>query len=287
MGIDSFNQDAYTKNLKTGYMIDFFSIKRIVLKFLYQASRLFGADKRIVSILCYHSVSNDSNRYAVSKKIFEEEMKEISRHARFISLDEAVGGLAGNNILAPAVAVTFDDGYADMLDVLPIARKRNIPIALFVLADPDNADRNEIGNNLSLLRLDQIQYLQRQGWTIGCHGATHRNLANLSKSELVKEITNSKKELEHKLVSRIDYFAYPKGIYNESIIKAVAEAGYKAAFTIEAGLISKKANRWLLPRTIIDKTHQVSEFPTVYSPASFFARRLTNRFKLWDKFLQS
>ena len=71
-------------------MINFFSIKRIVLGFLYQASRLFGANKRIVSVLCYHSVSSDSNRYAVSKKIFEEEMKKISRHAQSISLDEAV-----------------------------------------------------------------------------------------------------------------------------------------------------------------------------------------------------
>lgn len=267
-------------------MLNFFTIKRGILKFLYQINRPFGIDKRTISILCYHSISNDQNRYAVSKEMFEEEMKKISYHAKFISLDEAVGRLEGKNVLAPAIAVSFDDGYADMLDILPITRKYTIPVALFVLADPDNTDRNEINNNLPLLQWDQIKYLRDQGWTIGCHGATHRTLANLSAHELVKEITDSKKMLEYKLGSRIDYFAYPKGVYNKSIVEAVAEAGYKAAFTIEAGSISEKANRWLLPRTIIEKTHRVSEFPAVYSSTSFFMRKLTNRFKLWDKFLQ-
>jgi len=48
------------------------------------------------------------------------------------------------------------------------------------------------------------------------------------------------KELEKNLGFRIDYFAYPKGIYNKKIIDAVKKAGYKGAFAVKEGSLSRK-----------------------------------------------
>ena len=261
-----------------------FFIKRNILSGLYQIGRLFGLNKNHISILCYHGISENSEKHSINRKDFESHIEKISKYSKFISLEEAVGMLDGIKSNGSAVVLTFDDGFADLLDIVPFIKKYNVKPAVFVLSDPEHADRAELNNQDRLMTVEEIKNLRDNGWTIGCHSATHADLSALNQAEIKKQIIDSKFHLERRLGFKIDYFAYPKGAFNEAVINAVKEGNYKAAFSILPGCITKKSNRWIMPRTVIDNSHRIDDFPAVYSPTSFFIRKITNRFKIWDKF---
>ncbi len=261
-----------------------YSIKRNTLSGFYRIGRLIGLNKNMVSILCYHGISENSEKYSLSKKSFEKQIEKISKHAEFISMEEAVGVLNGAKIKGPAVLLTFDDGFANLMEIAPLIRKYDIKPAIFILSDPESANKTELNNDEKLLTVEEIIALHKNGWTIGCHSATHADFSILNQDEAKKQIIGSKLRIENKLGIKIDYFAYPKGIFNENTINIVKEGGYKAAFSALPGCITEKSNRWILPRTVIDSSHHIDEFPTVYSQTNFFIRKITDRFKIWDRF---
>jgi len=100
-----------------------------------------------------------------------------------------------------------------------------------------------------------------------------------------QEIIYAKKNLEKKLGFKIEYFAYPKGIYNDQIIDAVKKAGYKAAFAVKEGSLSLKTDQFTIPRTVINKTHGLSDFPALFSPTTYAARKVLNYFNIWHLFM--
>src|SRR5258706_2309448 len=175
----------------------------------------------------------------------------------------------------------MDDGYADAISILDVTKKYHIPITLFLMSDNLHANRKELGNNLKFLSKKDLNLLVENGWTFGSHSATHANLLEIEGYGLEKEIVNSKKIIEKRLGVKVKYFAYPRGFYGNRIIEYVKKAGYKAAFTIDSGNIEKYSNLFAMPRTIIDKTHDISEFPALFSSTTFYIRNMSNKLRLW------
>jgi peptidoglycan/xylan/chitin deacetylase (PgdA/CDA1 family) len=63
-----------------------------------------------------------------------------------------------------------------------------------------------------------------------------------------REIVDDKAALEQVLGRRIDLFSYPYGDFDAETVALVAEAGYRAAMTVESGLVAAGGNRLLIPR---------------------------------------
>ena len=82
-------------------------------------------------VLLYHRVTdlpNDPEMLAVSPENFRLHMKFLKQHFRIVRFEENWQGLK-----EPAVAITFDDGYADnVLEALPILEKVGVPATFFV-----------------------------------------------------------------------------------------------------------------------------------------------------------
>ena len=90
-------------------------------------------------ILAYHRVTtlppgSDPYRLAVTPATFDAQMSVLRRKFRPVSLYEIADALLAGKKLPPrAVAVTFDDGYADnALEAAPILTRHGIPAAFFV-----------------------------------------------------------------------------------------------------------------------------------------------------------
>jgi len=83
-------------------------------------------------ILMYHSVRNakrDPFALCVSPRNFERQMQIVASVARPMPLKRMIE----SNIPERAVAVTFDDGYADNLhQALPILERHGIPATIFI-----------------------------------------------------------------------------------------------------------------------------------------------------------
>lgn len=83
-----------------------------------------------------------------------------------------------------------------------------------------------------MLDWDMLAEMVAGGVTVGSHTQSHALLANETPQVLRDEVEGSRRELEQRLGVPIRHFAYPDGQFNASAIQAVADAGYRTAYTI-------------------------------------------------------
>ncbi len=248
-------------------------LKNIFIQLFYKVTNVFGLNRKTVSVICYHSISDHGNKYSIGLGQFKKEITELKKYYKFVFLDEV---FSVNKKITPIMSLTFDDGYKDVLSAVEFTQKNNIPVTLFVLSEPEKANRKELNHAGEFLSLSDIKYLHSIGWKIGNHSATHSNFNRLSGEEIENEIVNSKKTLEKKLGFQINYFAYPKGKFNSKIINAVKKAGYKGAFAAFPGVINSKTDRYIIPRFVMEKQFNISRIPAVFSNSTELLRKISN-----------
>jgi len=92
--------------------------------------------RRRALILYYHRIAEyetDPFLHCVRPAFFREHLHVFRQSYRVIRLDELVNSVEQGDITGPAVAVTFDDGYADNLwNAVPILEEFEVPATIFV-----------------------------------------------------------------------------------------------------------------------------------------------------------
>jgi peptidoglycan/xylan/chitin deacetylase (PgdA/CDA1 family) len=90
-------------------------------------------------ILVYHRVGDagiDPFGTTVSADAFAEQLEVVRRSGTPVTLAELARGLRDGELPPRAIAVTFDDGYADNLHVArPLLERHDLPATLFVTSD--------------------------------------------------------------------------------------------------------------------------------------------------------
>ncbi|MFI4875739.1 MAG: polysaccharide deacetylase family protein [Blastopirellula sp. JB062] len=173
-----------------------------------------------VMILFYHRVANENpNSWTISREGFRQHLDWIGARFEFVSLEEAQRRIAMRCNSRPAVAVTFDDGYAENCDfALPLLLDRKIPFTYFVSTGnimtgrpfPHEADAS-IPAPVNTLR--QIQDLAAAGADIGAHTRFHADLGKIrDERQLFDEVVLAKRELATAIDAPIRYFAFPYGL---------------------------------------------------------------------------
>lgn len=273
-----------TKSTLDNKRIFAYKIRAAISNVIFRYDLLTGNYQKSTTILCYHSFSRSKFRYSVDPQTFERQILKLSKYAEFIKLDDIHASSLVKRKKSKII-LTIDDGYQSVKNILPITRKYNIPVTLFVLSNPSKANRYELETRENLLTIDDINLLRDEGWQIGCHSATHPNLTTLNDTQLEEEIIHSKLELGGKLGCEITSFAYPKGQYDTNIMRYIKKAKFKYAYTINSDIVTNKSNPLLMPRTIIDATHQISELPGILSPTWIKLRKHTNKYRLWERYM--
>ena len=187
-----------------------------------------------VPVLMFHDVlSPPEVFFDLTPEDFENQLKTILDNGLTpISPDQLVQHLrTGEPLPEKPVLLTFDDGYVGHYEhVLPLLRKYQVPATFFVF--PGKIDGKVAGR--STLTWAQVKEMAADPLvTIGSHSVTHpADLRELSDEDLTYEVVESKRRLESELGIPMQYFSYPTGYYDERVAKAVADAGYMAAFTM-------------------------------------------------------
>lgn len=238
-----------------------------------------GIHKASVIILCYHSIAPDDWRFSVSQENFKKQIEWlIKRRFQFLTLQDINAIVSGTlSIKKPSVAITFDDGYKDILTVKDwLYEKRIFPVA-FVLSDADRATKSEIASGKEFLSIEDIHRLRDAGWEIGCHSATHADFVILSENDIQYEVADAKRILESEVGKPITSFAYPKGYYSPMIVDAVCKAGYMMAFSMDDGTLKSGSNPLTLPRIGVDHLHTLDDFCGMITwPAVLFRMAVKN-----------
>ncbi|GAO04315.1 polysaccharide deacetylase family protein [Anaeromyxobacter sp. PSR-1] len=270
-----------------------------------------------VLILSYHRVTPDFGAESrqtlasllVSTETLRRQLEHVGRRNEIVSLADARRILAepAGGRRADVVAVTIDDGYADVAQhALPVLRALRAPATVFVptgyvgtarrlphdrlhaalaalarrripferagLPPPLQAllsacaeggpaatlDRliarlpherlvalaaglerrlgtaeQDLPASTRLMTWDEVRALDAAGVDVGGHTVNHAVLANLPLVEARRELAGCRDQLRERIGRAPRHFAYPNGYYTPAVQRAVAEAGFEAAVTIE------------------------------------------------------
>lgn len=153
----------------------------------------------------------------------------------------------------PAVALTFDDGFADLFESgLPMLREFNVPAHLFLTTGRvglDNAWPTQPPDTPLAPMLDwpQIEALHRDGVFIESHTMNHPDLRDVADADLEAEMDAADDLIEERLGRRPEYFAYPYGRYDARVRNAAGRR-YRASFSTRLGFIRPGQSADDLPR---------------------------------------
>ncbi len=223
-------------------------LKSVISLIKYYFSLVLRPKK--VSVLMYHSVSDNNKFFTVSLKNFERQLKFLkNNNFNIISAEELKNIFEDKEKLkAKTIFLTFDDGYDDnYFNVLSLIKKYNVNILIFIITDLIGED--------GYLNWRQIFEMKKTGLVeFGCHTKSHLDLDKLSKTELEKEILESKKIIEKKIGEISFVFSYPKGKYNDLVVETVKIGGYDFTFIVKEGANSLESDTLKLPRLSIDSS---------------------------------
>jgi peptidoglycan/xylan/chitin deacetylase (PgdA/CDA1 family) len=122
-------------------------------------------------VLLYHRVAeltSDPQCLAVSPSRFADHLDVIRRHGAPVSLDDLVDRAQRETVPAGAVAITFDDGYADnLMAAVPLLAAAEMPATVMVSTAPLTHGREFWWDELERLLLCAGSLPQRVRLTIG------------------------------------------------------------------------------------------------------------------------
>ncbi len=155
---------------------------------------------------------------------------------------------------ADAVALTFDDGFANFVEeAIPRLREYSLPVTLFVVAGHVGGDNAWGGRpdprvpTLPLLDWSTLGRLAGQGVRLGAHTRTHPHLTAVPGAQLEDELAGAKEDIRRETGQRPEEFAYPYGDVNPEVARA-AGVVYARACTTELRPLRPGELPELLPR---------------------------------------
>ncbi len=151
------------------------------------------------------------------------------------------------------VAITFDDGYDDLMSIAPILREKHLPITVFIptvcIGKPNVWDNFLSAGKRRHLGSEQIKELAKLGVHFGSHGHTHRDLTTMPIPEAKAELNISRNILSELTGRDIVDLAYPFGRSSESLHHMGVELG----FTRQFGSVPGGRNSAIIGRIPITK----------------------------------
>jgi len=203
------------------------------------------------AILLYHHVSSSTPAStSISPEAFKSHMEYLDAHHTVVSLQDVVSAIQHNSTLPEnAVAITFDDGYANILDnAHPILADLGFPYTVFI--NPD-----EIGVGPKQLTWEQVIAMHNDGVVFANHTLDHLHMLNGEQAmgerawleKVWQNVESAEKKIEDKLDISLKYLAYPFGEYNTALANKLKSEGY-IGFGQHSGAVGLSSDMQALPR---------------------------------------
>jgi len=216
-----------------------------------------------VVVLCYHSVHPSAPFRSATPELFSDHLAWLRETCECIPFRQVLEAKAADRGDCPTVSITFDDGYSDNHEfALPLLVSSGMKATFFLTAGLVDEDPATLERFRRLRAVDVIQSLGweqaaellQSGMEVGAHTYSHRNLANLSDSELRHEVTHSKQLIEDRMACGVTTMAYPFGRprvhFDERVLDAVQQAGYEFAGTTTTRGVRTSDRPLSVPRMI-------------------------------------
>jgi peptidoglycan/xylan/chitin deacetylase (PgdA/CDA1 family) len=140
------------------------------------------------------------------------------------------------------IVLSFDNGYqSQYTQALPVLRKLG-------WVGVENMQLTGLPPSQGGLSDAQIRGLVAAGWELDTQGISHADLITLSPAALHEQVAVARAQVQRRYHVPVNWFCYPSGHYNSTVINAVKAAGYVGSTTVVPGWASPSDDPYRLPR---------------------------------------
>jgi peptidoglycan/xylan/chitin deacetylase (PgdA/CDA1 family) len=161
-----------------------------------------------------------------------------------VTLDQLLASWTHGARLPPGrpIVLTFDNGYhSQYSQALPVLKR------LGWVAD-ENIQLAGLPPSQGGLTDPEVRALIAAGWELDTQGISHADLITLDASQLHYQVATARQILRHRYGVPVNWFCYPSGHYNATVIAAVRAAGFIGSTTVVPGWASRSTDMYTLPR---------------------------------------
>jgi len=127
------------------------------------------------------------------------------------------------------IVLTFDNGYqSQYTQALPVLRR------LGWVGD-ENIQLTGLPPSQGGLGSSEVRGLLAAGWELDTQGLSHADLITLDPEQLRAQVAEARATLQRRFHVPVNWFCYPSGHYDATVIGAVREAGFTGSTTVVPG----------------------------------------------------
>jgi peptidoglycan/xylan/chitin deacetylase (PgdA/CDA1 family) len=238
------------------------TVALIAALFIAEGSSIAAQSAGVPNLL-YHRISTSSSPLPIDDttadiQSFSEQMRYLHDSGyRTLSTSELVRRLRSREDLPPkVVSIHFDDGWRSVLAAVPVLKQYHFGATFWLIVEaigqPEYLTWDDVAKLASNPEFEFQSHTMTHPWHDGndLQAWAERNSVE-DKKQIQWELRESKVELERKLKRKVDLLAWPKGAYNDRLIKDAARAGYLGLFTVEWGLTRSGQDPLRIPRSYV------------------------------------
>ncbi len=169
-------------------------------------------------------------------------LKAAGWHA--VTLDQLRANWTRGVPLGPGkpIVLTFDNGYeSQYANALPVLEQ------LGWVAD-ENIQLTGLPPSQGGLTDAQVRAMVAAGWELDTQGISHADLVTLDAAQLQYQIATARRILRRRYGVPVNWFCYPSGHYDATVIDAVRAAGFVGSTTVVPGWAGPQSDPFRLPR---------------------------------------
>ena len=197
-------------------------------------------------ILTYHSLDDSESVISIPPSLFRRQMEFLAASGiPVVPLDQALHRPG-------SIAITFDDGFCNLLDhAVPVLERLRLPATIFVVSEYCGRNNNWPSQlhgvpDLPLLSWDKLSALPPL-ISLGAHTMTHPDLRRLSAEECERELCECQGQIEQHLGRPVRCLAYPYGASSPQV-RSLADRHFELAVGTSLRFLSTRSSRLDLPR---------------------------------------
>ncbi len=214
-----------------------------------------------VPVLCYHKFSPkvSTNKIDVSAETFDRQMAFLKNNGyKVITLKQLYDFVDYKQRLPKkSVLITIDDGWKTVSTIAyPILKKYGFSAVLFVYTELMKSKPSSVA-----LSWDEVKAMAESGVIeIESHTVSHSDLTKISDEKIIKELKESQRIINMKVGKSPQFLAYPYGNFNEKVVAAMKDLGYRAGFTVIRGSNAFFYNKFSLSRSMVYNSEKMGDF---------------------------
>ena len=175
---------------------------------------------RPVRVFCFHQVSDAFDPDTMwegdwtQTDVFKSKISELKKIYTFVSLTEAFRHIADDKLrMKKYAALTADDGWASIKNILPWLAEQGIPVTLFLNPLYLDGKHFQSRSTEKFLTREEVATLVRRYKpfiTIASHGWSHTSCLEMSDEEFMESVNKAEKDLAE-MEGKLPFYAFTFG----------------------------------------------------------------------------